>query len=207
MITKNIKDASQLKKELPDVLSDLKERLGSSIGVKWKLTFEKETSFSLQYNMSRFFNPGDSVKVDLLPTFEAKVENNNGKYLLWSLCSDWSQDWQWHVILPIVLVFLGSGKSTIGDFSSEQLLHIPTFLFDARQPEVDVLHTRVEQTFKQIAYISVMGVAWPFWQVRTRVNVVLKTSYKITFLLSNNLHNSVAVYRLVYNRKSYQKSF
>ena len=92
MITKNIKDASQLKKELPDVLSDLKERLGSSIGVKWKLTFEKETSFSLQYNMSRFFNPGDSVKVDLLPTFEAKVENNNGKYLLWSLCSDWSQD-------------------------------------------------------------------------------------------------------------------
>ena len=92
MITKNIKDASQLKTELPDVLSDLKERLGSSIGVKWKLTFEKETSFSLQYNMSRFSNPGDSVKVDLLPTFEAKVEKNNGKYLLWSLCSDWSQD-------------------------------------------------------------------------------------------------------------------
>ena len=144
MITKNIKDASQLKKELPDVLSDLKERLGSSIGVKWKLTFEKETSFSLQYNMSRFFNPGDSVKVDLLPTFEAKVENNNGKYLLWSLCSDWSQDWQWHVILPTGLVFLGSRKRTIGDFSSEQLLHDPTFLFDASQTEVDALHTWVE---------------------------------------------------------------
>ena len=207
MIAKNIKDASQLRTELPDVLCDLKERLGSSIGVKWKLTFEKETSFSLQYNMSRFSNPGDSVKVDLLPTFEAKVENNNGKYLLWSLCSDWSQDWQWHVILPIVLVFLGSGKSTIGDFSSEQLLHDPTFLFDAPQPEVDALHTWVEQTLKQIASISVMGVASPFWQVRTRVNMVLKTSYKITFLLSNNLHNSVAVYRLVYNRKSYQKSF
>ena len=146
MITKNIKDASQLKTELPDVLSDLKERLGSSIGVKWKLTFEKETSFSLQYNMSRFSNPGDSVKVDLLPTFEAKVEKNNGKYLLWNLCSDWSEDWRSHVILPVVLVFLGSGKSTIGDFSSQQLLHDPTFLFDARQPEVDALHTWVEQT-------------------------------------------------------------
>ena len=125
MITKNIKDASHLRAELPVVLCDLKERLGSSIGVKWKLTFEKQTSFSLQYNMSRFSDPGDSVKVDLLPTFEAKVENNDGKYLLWTLCSDWSQDWQWHVILPIVLVFLGSGKSTIGDFSSEQLLHDP----------------------------------------------------------------------------------
>ena len=75
MITKNIKDASQLRAELPDVLCDLKERLGSSIGIKWNLTFEKQTSFSLQYNMSRFSNAGDSVKVDLLPTFEAKSIN------------------------------------------------------------------------------------------------------------------------------------
>lgn len=78
MITKNIKDASQLRAKLPDILCDLKKRLGSSIGVKWKLTFEKQTSFSLQYNMSRFSKPGDTVKVDLLPTFDAKVEGNNG---------------------------------------------------------------------------------------------------------------------------------
>ena len=81
MITKNIKDASQLRAELPDVLCDLKERLGNSIGDSWKLTFEKKTSFSLQYNMLRFSNPGDSVKVDLLPTFEANLEGNNGMYL------------------------------------------------------------------------------------------------------------------------------
>ena len=92
MVTKNIKDASQLRTNLPDILCDLKERLGSSIGLKWKLTFEKQTSFSLQYNMSRYFNPGESVKIDLLPTFEAKVEGNNGKYLIGSLCSDWSQE-------------------------------------------------------------------------------------------------------------------
>ena len=30
------------------------------------------------------------------------------------------------------------------------------------------------------------GVAWPFWQVRTRVHAVLKTSYKKTFLLFFN---------------------
>ena len=85
MVTKNIKDASQLRTNLPDILCDLKERLGSSIGLKWKLTFEKQTSFLLQYNMSRYFNPGESVKIDLLPAFAAKVEGNNGKYLIGSL--------------------------------------------------------------------------------------------------------------------------
>ena len=85
MVTKNIKDASQLKAKLPDVLCDLENRLGSRIGVKWKLTFDKKTSFSLQYIMSRY---SEEVKVDLLPTFEANVEGNNGTYLLGSLCSD-----------------------------------------------------------------------------------------------------------------------
>ena len=32
------------------------------------------------------------------------------------------------------------------------------------------------------------GVGWPFWQVRTQVHMVFKTSYKITFLLSL-IHN------------------
>ena len=43
-----------------------------------------------------------------------------------------------------------------------------------------------------------MGVAWPFWQVRKRVHMILKTSYKITFLLSFNA--KLVVYRLVYDR-------
>ena len=81
MNTKNIKDASQLKAKLPNVLRDLKKRLGSSIGVKWKLTLEEKTPFSLQFNMSRYSNPKDTIKVDLLPTFEANVEGNNGMYL------------------------------------------------------------------------------------------------------------------------------
>ena len=151
MVTKNIKDASQLRTNLPDILCDLKERLGSSIGLKWKLTFEKQTSFSLQYNMLRYFNPRESVKIDLLPTFEAKVEDNNGKYLIGSLYAAIGRKKQWHVILPIVSVLLRSGKRTIGHLSSEQLLHDPPFLLDARQREVDVLYTWVEQTFRQIA--------------------------------------------------------
>ena len=82
IVTKNIKDASQLRAKLPDVLCDLENRLGSRIDVKWKRTFEKETPFSLQFNMSRYSNPKDTFKVDLLPTFEANVEGNNGMYLL-----------------------------------------------------------------------------------------------------------------------------
>ena len=82
IVTKNIKDASQLRAKLPDVLCDLENCLGSRIDVKWKLTFEKKTPFSLQFNMSRYSNPKDTFKVDLLPTFEANVEGNNGMYLL-----------------------------------------------------------------------------------------------------------------------------
>ena len=50
-----------------------------------------------------------------------------------------------------------------------------------------------------------MGVAWPFWQVRKRVHMILKTSYKITFLLSFNA--KLVVYRLVYDRTWKKKSF
>ena len=81
MITKNIKDASQLKAKLPDVLRDLKKRLGSSIGVKWKLTLQEKTPFSLLLNMSRHSNPKDTITVAVLPTFEAKVEGHSGMYL------------------------------------------------------------------------------------------------------------------------------
>ena len=81
MITKNIKDASQLKAKLPNVLRDLKKRLGSSIGVKWKLTLKEKMPFSLLFNMSRHSNPKDTITVAVLPTFEANVEGNNGMYL------------------------------------------------------------------------------------------------------------------------------
>ena len=50
-----------------------------------------------------------------------------------------------------------------------------------------------------------MGVAWPFWQVRKRVHMILKTSYKITFLLSFNA--KLVVYRLVYDRTWKKKAF
>ncbi|CAH3018747.1 unnamed protein product, partial [Porites evermanni] len=81
MITTNIKDASQLKAELPNVLRDLKKRLGSSIGVKWKLTLKEKTPFSLVFNMSRHSNPKDTITVAVLPTFEANVEGKNDMYL------------------------------------------------------------------------------------------------------------------------------
>ena len=51
--------------------------------------------------------------------------------------------------------------------------------------------------------ITFRGVGWPFWQLRTQVHMVFKTSYKITFLLSFN--TQLPVYRLVYNKTWYQK--
>ena len=41
----------------------------------------KKTHFSLQFNMSCCFSPGECVKVDLLPTFKASVEGISGTYL------------------------------------------------------------------------------------------------------------------------------
>ena len=40
---------------------------------------QKETRFSLQFSMSRY--PGESVEVDLLPTFEANVRDIDGTYV------------------------------------------------------------------------------------------------------------------------------
>ncbi|CAH3018746.1 unnamed protein product, partial [Porites evermanni] len=73
MVMNGIENASQLSSKLPDILYMLESRLGSSIGDSRSLTSIKKTRFSLQFNMSRYFNPGESVKVDLLPTFEASV--------------------------------------------------------------------------------------------------------------------------------------
>ncbi|CAH3113461.1 unnamed protein product, partial [Porites lobata] len=93
MVTKNIKDASQLRAKLPDVLCDLENRLGSRIDLKWKLTFEKETPFSLQFNVSRFSHPKETIQVDLLPTFEANVE---GEKFYKEMLSDTKENWPYY---------------------------------------------------------------------------------------------------------------
>ena len=42
---------------------------------------------------------------------------------------------QWHVILPIVSVLFGARERTIGDFSSEQLLHDPVLQAGLAKPK------------------------------------------------------------------------
>ena len=81
MVINGIQNASQLSSKLPDILYMLESRLGSSIGDSWSLTSIKKTRFSLQFNMSRYFNSWESVKVDLLPTFEASVAGIDGTYV------------------------------------------------------------------------------------------------------------------------------
>ena len=81
MIMNSIDNASQLRKKLPAIKRKLSELcLRDSIGGSWKLASEqKETRFSLQFSMSRY--PGETVDVDLLPTFEANVRDIDGTYV------------------------------------------------------------------------------------------------------------------------------
>ena len=80
MVMNSIDDASQLREKLPDIKSELKSCLSSSIGGSWQLaSAQKETRFSLQFSMSRY--PGESVDVDLLPTFQANVRDIDGTYV------------------------------------------------------------------------------------------------------------------------------
>ena len=80
MVINSINDASQLREELPAIKLELESCLSGSIGGSWKLASEqKETRFSLQFSMSRY--PGESVEVDLLPTFEANVRDIDGTYV------------------------------------------------------------------------------------------------------------------------------
>ena len=76
MVMNSIDNASQLRKKLPAIKRKLKSCLKSSIGGSWKLaSAQKETRFSLQFKMSRYpGDPGETVEVDLLPTFEANVD-------------------------------------------------------------------------------------------------------------------------------------
>ena len=81
MVLNGVTNASQLGEKLPDILRTLESRLGSSIGDLWTLTSVKKTRFSLQFNMSRYLNHWESVKVDLMPTFEASVAGIDGTYV------------------------------------------------------------------------------------------------------------------------------
>ena len=81
MVMNGIENASQLSSKLPDILRMLESRLRSSIGDLWTLTSIKRTRFSLQFNMS-LYHHWESVKVDLLPTFEASVAVIGGTYVI-----------------------------------------------------------------------------------------------------------------------------
>ena len=82
MVMNSIDDASQLREKLPAIKLELKSCLSSSIGDSWQMaSAQKETRFSLQFSMSRYpGDPGETVEVDLLPTFEANVDID-GKYV------------------------------------------------------------------------------------------------------------------------------
>lgn len=80
MVTKSIKDANQLSGKLPVILPELESCLQRSWkGDPWQLDSIETTKFSVQFNMSR--SSEELVKVDLLPTFEAKVGTDTGTYL------------------------------------------------------------------------------------------------------------------------------
>ena len=80
MVMNSIDDASELREKLPAIKRKLELCLRGSIGHSWKLASEqKETRFSLQFSMSRY--PGETVEVDLLPTFEANVRDIEGTYV------------------------------------------------------------------------------------------------------------------------------
>ena len=80
MVMNSIDDASELREKLPAIKDKLESCLTGSIGGSWKLVSEqKETRFSLQFRMSRY--PGETVEVDLLPTFEANVRPDIDAFL------------------------------------------------------------------------------------------------------------------------------
>ena len=83
MVMKSIKDAKQLSRKLPVILTDLKSRLKRSWkGNPWQLKSIETPKYLVQFKMSR---SSEDVKVDLLPRFEANVEGtDSGTYLITS---------------------------------------------------------------------------------------------------------------------------
>ena len=82
MVMNSIKDAKQLSKKLPDILTDLESRLNSSWkGDPWQLKSIEKPKYFVKFKMSR---SSEDVKVDLLPRFEANVGTDAGTYLITS---------------------------------------------------------------------------------------------------------------------------
>ena len=82
MVMKKIKNADQLSRKLPFILTDLESRLKRSWkGDPWKLKSIKKSTYLVQFKMSRY---SEDVKVDLLPRFEANVGTDTGTYLITS---------------------------------------------------------------------------------------------------------------------------
>ena len=81
MVMNSIKDAKQLSRELPVILTDLESRLNSSWkGDPWQLKSIEKPKYLVKFKMSR---SSEDVKVDLLPRFEANVEGTAaGTYLI-----------------------------------------------------------------------------------------------------------------------------
>ena len=82
MVMNSIKDAKQLSRKLPVILTDLESRLNSSWkGDPWQLKSIEKPKYLVKFKMSR---SSEDVKVDLLPRFEAKVGTDAGTYLITS---------------------------------------------------------------------------------------------------------------------------
>ena len=81
MVMNSIKDAKQLSRKLPVILTDLKSRLKKSWrGEPWQLKSIETPKYLVQFKMSRC---SEDVKVDLSPRFEANVEGTAaGTYLI-----------------------------------------------------------------------------------------------------------------------------
>ena len=82
MVMNSIKDAKQLSRKLPVILTDLESRLNSSWkGDPWQLKSIEKPKYLVKFKMSR---SSEDVKVDLLPRFEANVGTDAGTYLITS---------------------------------------------------------------------------------------------------------------------------
>ena len=83
MVMNSIKDAKQLSRKLPVILTDLESRLNSSWkGDPWQLKSIEKPKYLVKFKMSR---SSEDVKVDLLPRFEANVGTDAGTYLITSM--------------------------------------------------------------------------------------------------------------------------
>ncbi|CAH3018734.1 unnamed protein product [Porites evermanni] len=94
MVMKKIKNADQLSRKLPFILTDLESRLRRSWkGDPWKLKSIKKSTYLVQFKMSRY---SEDVKVDLLPRFEANVGTDAERAEFYSQMMDDEENWEYY---------------------------------------------------------------------------------------------------------------